>query len=83
MNPFRVEGPLPGLINFSIAGERGLAQSLAQSLGAGGDEASLPTPERGLSRSLSLPIEEISDHIVDHALVTELSTPYLRHRALE
>ena len=81
VNHFRVEGPLPLMIFFSVAGERGLAQSLADALGVEVERAELPEPEQGLSSSLSLPIEEISGHIVDNELSTQLKTPYLKNRA--
>ena len=83
VNHFQVEGPLPMLIFFSIAGERGLAQSLADALHADVERTVLPEPERGLSRSLSLPIEEMSDYVVDSELMPELRTPYLRNRAVQ
>jgi len=83
VNHFDVEGPLPMMIFFSIAGERGLAQSLADALGVEVEAAGLPEPDGGLSRPLSLPIEEISDHVIDHELMPELTTPYLRNRAVQ
>jgi aminoglycoside phosphotransferase (APT) family kinase protein len=83
VNHFQVEGPLPMMIFFSIAGERGLAQSLAEALRVDVEQAALPEPEQGLPRSLSLPIEEISDHIVDNELLAQLRTPYLKDRAAQ
>jgi aminoglycoside phosphotransferase (APT) family kinase protein len=83
VNHFQVEGPLPLMIFFSIAGERGLAQSLAGALHVDVEGTALPEPEQGLPRSLSLPTEEISDHIVDNELLPELRTPYLQDRAAQ
>ncbi|MCP4903954.1 MAG: phosphotransferase family protein [bacterium] len=83
VNHFGVEGPLPMMIFFSIAGERGLAQSLADALHVEVGRAALPEPEQGVPRSLRLPTEEISDHIVDNELLPELRTSYLRDRATQ
>ena len=78
---FRPEGPLPMMIFFSVAGERGLAESLAAALGAEWEPAVLPEPAAGLSRSLSLPVEAIAEHVVEQELVAKLDTPYLQDRA--
>ena len=83
VNHFDAGGPLPMLIFFSIAGERGLAQSLADALHADVERTGLPEPERGLSRPLSLPIQEMSDYVIDRELMPELRTPYLRNRAVQ
>lgn len=83
VNHFRAEGPLPMMMFFSIAGERGLAQSVAEALDLDPETAELPDPHQGLPRSLRLPTEEISDHIVDRELLPELKTPYLRNRAAQ
>jgi hypothetical protein len=81
VNHFQVAGPLPLMIFFSIAGERGLAQSLAEALGVEVEKVALPEPEQGLPSSLTLPVEEISDYIVSHELLPQLETPYLQNRA--
>lgn len=81
VNHFQVAGPLPMMIFFSVAGERGLAQSLADALGVAVDEARLPDPAVGLSRALTLPVETFSDHVVDRELSPQLTTPYLKARA--
>ncbi|MCH2172900.1 phosphotransferase family protein [Myxococcota bacterium] len=83
VNHFHVAGPLPMMIFFSVAGERGLAQSVADALGVHVEEASLPEPDLGLPRSLTLPMEEFSDHVVDHELAPELPSPYLQARAIQ
>jgi hypothetical protein len=83
VNHFQVEGPLPMMIFFSIAGERGLAQSLADALHVEVERTALPEPEKGLPRSLTLPTEELSDYIVHNELLPELTTPYLRNRATQ
>ena len=83
VNHFRVEGPLPMMIFFSVAGERGLAQSLADALGVEVEPATLPEPATGLPRPLRLPAEDISAHIVDREILPELRTPYLRDRAVQ
>lgn len=111
VNHFEVEGPLPMMIFFSVAGERGLAQSLVEAIdrgmsggvpgGLGGaigggrnaeaeavfereaECVALPEPERGLPRALSLPLEEASHQIVDHELLPQLQTPFLRNRAIQ
>jgi len=78
---FAPEGPLPLMIFFSVAGERGLAQSLADALGARGEAVSLPEPAEGLPRAMTLPVERITEHIVHHELLPQLATPYLQERA--
>lgn len=83
VNDFRVSGPLAMMIFFSVAGERGLAQSIVEALGMDVEHVGLPEPERGVSRPLSLPVETISEQIVDHELLPELRTPYLRDRAAQ
>ena len=83
VNHFRPEGPLPMMIFFSIAGERGLAQSLSEALGAGIEHVSLPEPDASLPGALSLPTERISEHIVDEELLPQLATPYLQDRAVQ
>jgi len=81
VNHFQVAGPLPMMIFFSVAGERGLAQSLADALGVAVEAAPLPDPSSGLSRALTLPVETFSDHVIDRELSPQLSTPYLKARA--
>jgi len=81
VNYFRPEGPLPMMIFFSVAGERGLAESLAAALGAEGAKAALPEPAAGLSRSLTLPVEAITERIVEHELLPKLDSAYLQDRA--
>ena len=81
VNHFHVKGPLPLMIFFSIAGERGLAQSLAEALHVDVERATLSEPEPGLPSALTLPLEEISDHIVANELLPKLKTPYLKDRA--
>ena len=83
VNHFDVEGPLPMMIFYSIAGERGLAQAIANALNVDVEEVGLPEPEQGVPPSLALPIEKISAHIVDSELSPQLDTPYLRHRSAE
>lgn len=83
VNLFQVEGPLPMMIFFSAAGERGLAQSLADALGVEVEAASLPDPDPGRPRSLSLPIERASDHIAGQELARQLANPYLQERAMQ
>jgi len=83
VNHFRVEGPLPMMIFFSIAGERGLAHSLADALHVDVETTRLPEPEQGVPQSLRLPTEEISDHIVDNEMLPDLRTPYLQDRAVQ
>jgi hypothetical protein len=83
VNHFNVAGPLPMMIFYSIAGERGLAQSIAAALNVEVEESKLPEPDQGLPASLTLPIEKISEHIVDTELSPQLETPYLQHRATD
>lgn len=83
VNFFKVEGPLPMMIFYSVAGERGLAQSIASALGVDVEDAALPSPPEGLPSPLTLPIATISDHIIDKELSPRLEDAYLRHRAAE
>jgi aminoglycoside phosphotransferase (APT) family kinase protein len=83
VNHFNVEGPLSMMIFYSIAGERGLAQAIAQALSIDVEKAALPEPEGGLPQSLTLPIEKITEQIVDNELHTQLETPYLQQRAID
>ncbi|MFP8876342.1 MAG: phosphotransferase family protein, partial [Myxococcota bacterium] len=83
VNHFHSEGPLPLMIFYSFAGERGLAQSLADALDVDVGKTELPEPEEGLPSSLTLPIDEICAYIVDNELLPRLEAPYLQHRATQ